>query len=534
MPTRREFLMRVGHAGGSGAAFLAMRGLGLAAEPLAVRLDLPPGSGAGTKVVILGGGIAGLVAAYELRKAGFGCTLLEARTRPGGRTWTVRQGSTVELNDGSTQTVAWGGDNYLNAGPARLPGVHTTMTGYCRELGVPLEVEINSSRASLLANGAAFGGQAIEQRRALNDTRGHVSELLAKAVRAHALDEDLTEGDHDRMLAFLRTYGDLDASFAYKGSPRSGVARPAGAGAITEQIRPPLEMGALLDAQFWRGLIFEEELAMQATMLQPAGGMDRIPYAFARALGPAIEYGAAVTAIRKTVQGVRVDYVQDGEAKRLEAPYCVCTVPVPVLKSLAHDFSPAVTDAIRQTVYADAYKIAWESRRFWETDYGIFGGISWIVGGPVEVVWYPSAGFLGTTGVIVAGYGRESTAPFAQLPDRDAKIAASRAAVELLHPGCGRELTRPIYLPWGKMPYSLGSWVSVGGDPRAGRPDFYAPGGPYEAFSQPDDRIYFAGDHCSHLVGWQEGAALGARRAVGLIAERVRAEKQTLPGGARL
>jgi monoamine oxidase len=84
------------------------------------------------------------------------------------------------------------------------------------------------------------------------------------------------------------------------------------------------------------------------------------------------------------------------------------------------------------------------------------------------------------------------------------------------------------------MPYSLGSWVSVGGDPRAGRPDFYAPGGPYEAFSQPDDRIYFAGDHCSHLVGWQEGAALGARRAVGLIAERVRAEKQTLPGGARL
>src|SRR5207342_89899 len=125
----------------------------------------------------------------------------------------------------------------------------------------------------------------------LNDTRGHVSELLAKAVRAHALDEDLTEADHDRMLAFLRTYGDLDAGFAYKGSPRSGVARAAGAGEVTEQVRPPLEMGALLDAQFWRGLIFEEELAMQATMLQPVGGMDRIPHAFARALGPVIEYG---------------------------------------------------------------------------------------------------------------------------------------------------------------------------------------------------------------------------------------------------
>jgi monoamine oxidase len=531
MPTRRQFLTRVGHAGGGSAAFLAMRGLGLMAESAPVTLDLPPGTGAGTKVAILGGGIAGLVAAYELRKAGFRCTLLESRSRPGGRNWTVRDGSTVELNDGSTQTIRWNAENYLNAGPARLPAVHTTMTGYCRELGVPLEVEINSSRASLLVNSKAFDGQAIEQRRALNDTRGHVSELLAKAVRAHALDEDLTEADHERMLAFLKTYGDLDASFAYKGSPRSGVAQAAGAGPATEQVRAPLEMRALLDAQFWRGLIFEEELAMQATMLQPVGGMDRIPHAFARALGPVIEYGAAVKAIRKTPQGVRIDYVQGGEARRLDAPYCVCTIPVPVLKSIAHDFCPAITDAIRQTIYADAYKIAWQSRRFWETDYGIFGGISWIVGGPVEVVWYPSTGFLGSSGVIVSGYGRESTAPFAQLPDRDAKIAASRAAVELLHPGRGRELTQPVFVPWGKMPYSLGSWVSAGGDPRAGRPDFYAAGGPYQAFCDPDERIYFAGDHCSHLVGWQEGAALGARRAVGLLADRVRAEKQTLPGG---
>jgi monoamine oxidase len=524
MPTRREFLTRVGQAGGFGAAFLGMRGLGLMAEVEAVPLDLPPGTGAGTKVVILGGGIAGLVAAYELRKGGFECVLLEARARPGGRTWTVRSGSKVELNDGSTQTVAWEADNYLNAGPARLPSVHTTMTGYCRELGVPLEVEVNTSRASLLVNGGAFGGKPIEQRRAVNDTRGHVSELLAKAVRAHALDEEITKDDQERMLAFLKMYGDLDGNFAYKGSPRAGVAQAAGAGAMTEQVRPPLEMRALLDAKFWRGMLFEEELAMQATMLQPVGGMDRIPYAFARTLGSVIEHNAAVRTIRKTARGVRIEYVQNGEAKRMDAPFCVCTVPVPVLGTLPCDFSPAITQAIRQTVYADAYKIAWESRRFWETDYNIYGGISWIVGGPIEVVWYPSAGMTERSGVIVSGYGRESTAPFSQLPSREAKIAASRDAIEQLHPGCGRELTKPLFVPWGKMPHSLGSWVSVGGDPAAGRPDFYAAGGPYEAFSEPDDRIYFAGDHCSHLVGWQEGAALGARRVVGLIAARVRAE----------
>jgi monoamine oxidase len=142
-------------------------------------------------------------------------------------------------------------------------------------------------------------------------------------------------------------------------------------------------------------------------------------------------------------------------------------------------------------------------------------------------VWYPSAGLNQPTGIIVSGYGRESTAPFALLPDREAKVAASRAAIELLHPGCGHELTKPMYVPWGKMPYSLGSWVSVGGDPARGRPDFYAADGPYATFCRADDRIYFAGDHCSRLVGWQEGAALSARRAVNMVLERVRAEKST-------
>jgi monoamine oxidase len=531
--TRRQFLTRVSHAGGLGAAFLSMRGLGLLAETETIPIDAPPGTGAGTKVAVLGAGIGGLVTAYELGKAGFDCTLLEARARPGGRTWTLRRDAAVALNDGSVQTVAWAPGNYLNAGPARIPAVHTAMTSYCRELGVAMEVEVNTSRSSLFVNGGAFGGKPIEQRRAVNDTRGHVSELLAKAVKAHALDTEITGEDRDRMIAFLRTYGDLDADLVYKGSPRAGVARAAGAGDAVEQTREPLPMHALLDANFWRGMMFEEELAMQATMLQPAGGMDRLPYAFAAALGSTIHYGAPVAEIRKTERGVRVSYTEDGAGRRLDADFCVCTVPAAVLKSVPNDFSPAVTKAIADTVYADAYKIAWESRRFWETDDNIYGGLSWIVGGPIEVVWYPSAGLNQPTGVIVSGYGRESTAPFAQLPDREAKFAASRAAIEQLHPGCGRELVNPIYMPWGKTPYSLGSWVSVGGDPSRGRPDFYAADGPYATFCRADDRIYFAGDHCSRLVGWQEGAALSARRAVNLIVDRVRAEKPTAAAASR-
>ena len=215
--SRREFLTRVGQAGGYSAAFSAMHALGLMFAPAAKSevLNIPIGSGGGVKVAILGGGIAGLVSAYELGKAGYACTVLEARSRPGGRNWTVRGGTKVEFTDGLTQSSEWGLDSYLNAGPARLPSIHKTILGYCNELGVPLEVEVNSSRSSLLVNAGAFGGKPVEQRQAINDTRGHVAELLAKCINQHALDQQLTAEDHERILEFLRIYGDLNREYSY-------------------------------------------------------------------------------------------------------------------------------------------------------------------------------------------------------------------------------------------------------------------------------------------------------------------------------
>src|ERR1700688_4370685 len=98
--SRREFVRRVGILGGVGAAHVAMEALGLAPVPVSYAgpPSLPPESGKGVKIVILGAGIAGLTAGYELRKAGYDVTILEARDRVGGRNSTIRGGTRVNLH----------------------------------------------------------------------------------------------------------------------------------------------------------------------------------------------------------------------------------------------------------------------------------------------------------------------------------------------------------------------------------------------------------------------------------------------------
>jgi monoamine oxidase len=92
-----------------------------------------------------------------------------------------------------------------------------------------------------------------------------------------------------------------------------------------------------------------------------------------------------------------------------------------------------------------------------------------------------------------------------------AKLKASRASVEKLHPGHGNELTKAIYVSWPSIPYSLGSFANT---------HLESVQAAYKQLHQPEENIFFAGDYLSQIVGWQEGAALSARRVVAEIADR--------------
>ena len=529
---RRAVIQRLGALGGAGVAYAAMAELGLiGAEAQAASPALPHAHGAGRRVLVLGAGIAGLATAYELEKAGYAVTVLEARDRVGGRNWTLRHGTKVEMIGEETQTVAFSPGQYLNAGPARIPSHHTHLLGYCKALGVPLEVEVNSSRSAFTV-GDGPGARPIQNRVAVNDTRGYVSELLSKAISKGALDADLTKEDREKLLPFLKTYGDLDDQGRFKGTVRSGYAKVPGANDAIGEGGPALPLKTLLADQQLGQTLFDDNIMMQATMFQPVGGMDRIPAGFERALKSPLIKNAQVTEIRlptpNTVKVAWRDRVT-GKSHVAEADYLVCTIPLPVLAKIPSDFAGPVKQAIETCAYDNSNKVAFEAPRFWEKQQ-IYGGLSF-VGGDTSLIWYPSYGMHSERGVILGCYssGARSDA-FAKLPLAE-QMARSKAAIARVHPGVESQLGSGVVVNWRKVPFNQGAWPHWGHDGAPGREaPIDSPG--YVLLNQPQGRVFFCGAHLSQMPGWQEGACYSALRTVAAIAQSTAALRVATPSPA--
>jgi monoamine oxidase len=182
-----------------------------------------------------------------------------------------------------------------------------------------------------------------------------------------------------------------------------------------------------------------------------------------------------------------------------------------MLKKIPNDLSESYKKVINGCVMGCSFKIAWESPRFWEQEYSIYGGLSFLSEG-LSPVWYPSSRLMHPTGVVVAGYMDERRIPgFRDLSLRN-KFEASRASIEKLHPGHGKELRNPVFCGWNHVKWNEGSWIEGYGGGASG----------YDVVIEGDGPVFFAGDTISKVVGWQEGAALSARRAVAMISDQVK------------
>ncbi len=531
--TRRDFVRSVGYYGSTAAtgAMIALDLLGkskaAAAEPPVSPVDQfggkrPP------RVLILGAGLCGMSAAYELGKLGFQCEIFEARPRSGGRCWTVRGGDRQTEVGGSAQTARFADGFYMNPGPARIPGHHASTLGYCRELGVPVEVfnNVNES-AYYLVNGL----ERVRIREARVDLRGYVDELLAKAVRRDALDRPLTADDKEALIEYLRDDGGLSPDLFYKPTPdRANLSHASesrgyvyddlpAAGAHPGRMGDPLNFETVIKAGFGRHLSFEHQFDQQPTMFQPVGGMDQIAKAFEKRVGAAIRFQTEVREIRRLPDGgVRlvVADLLEGTTREVEGDYCICTIPLSVLRDIPADFSPKTTDAIRQVPYMDVGKIGLQfRRRFWEEDDRIYGGISW-TDQNITQIFYPNYGYLGSNGGVMIGYYH-----FADDAKKIGRLSpAEREAHALLqggkiHPQFQAEFQHSFSVAWQRIPYNLGGWATWDETMRASL---------YPILNEPDGPFHLAGEHLTYLGGWMAGAFESAKAVVKTIRETVAAK----------
>ena len=178
-----------------------------------------------------------------------------------------------------------------------------------------------------------------------------------------------------------------------------------------------------------------------------------------------------------------------------------------------------------------AYKIAWESRRFWEQDYNIYGGLEFVNTG-CSPVWFPSANMHTERGVFVSGYTDERDSPFGKLSMRgeagrepqDGRSPASglhsaelsEADLRELGHACRTTRARGFSGTGPGQERAPGVATSLRSGVPATRRARRRPGrirGMRRSSSR-TGRCTFCGDHVSHIVGWQEGAAQSSLRAV--------------------
>jgi monoamine oxidase len=517
--TRRRFFESLAAVGGMSLVLSGMEALGYG---MASASELPPtltGGAKNTKVIVLGAGLAGMTAAYELSKAGYQVQILEARDFAGGRCQTARKGFKHTDLLGNTQVCEFDDGHYINHGAWRIPYHHRSTLHYTKQFGVPLESFVNDNDASYVyfEKGAGpLAGKPVRKGEIAADVRGYTAELVAKAASQGQLDAPLSGVDREKFIAYLVNEGRLTKDLAYKGTEGRGFSIHPGAGVNPGPGKelPPLAFKDVLDSSAWRVLSSVTGYEQQRTMLQPIGGMDQIAKAFEKQVGPMIRYSTVVEKIRQSATGVTVSFKgADGKTGEVTADYCVCTIPLSVLKQIDLDASAPFKAAMEGVAYAPVNKIGLQMKtRFWEDKHHIYGGHIYNDIPGIGSISLPSYGWQGQKGVLLGYYnfGGEAARISAKKPADRAAFAV--AGGQKIFPEYAENFDNAFSFSWHLAEHNLGGWAEWGEDGRKNA---------YPVLCEPDGRLYLAGEHLSYLGGWQAGAIESAWQQIAKIHARV-------------
>ena len=503
----------IGTVAGSAVMYQAMNSMAYAAESGFTGMPNLTGAPKGATVLILGAGWAGMVSAHELQKAGYKVKILEYQDRPGGRNWSLYGGDTYTELGGATQHIQFDKGNYLNPGPWRIPYHHQGVLSYAKMLGVQMEPFIQLNYNAYVHSTKAFGGKPQRFRHVQTDFNGYVAELLSKCTRQSALDQAVTKEDQEMLLQALRQWGVLDSNYKYVKSDgvsnRRGYDQDPGGGLTSvPTFSDPIALQDLLKSGMWRQAA-ANGYETQHSIFQPVGGMGMIGKAFGAKLKDVIQYNSKVVDIKQDAKGVTVSYVdtkKGGAPLTASADWLICTIPVSILSQIPITVGPKMKAAINNLSYSSSAKVGLQfKRRFWEEDEQIYGGIT-STDQPNGTIGYPATGYFSSGKAVVLGaytFGPGAVRYTAMAPEE--RISKTLEYVNNVHPQAKTEFDCGATVAWHRVPWTLGCAGAWTDELRAQY---------YDDMCAIDGRIVLAGEHCSRIPAWQEGAVLSALDAI--------------------
>lgn len=475
--SRRVFLQQLTMGMGAVGAGILLPGSVQGVTPISETTKNPK------KVLVLGAGLSGLAAGLELVEAGHDVTVLEARSRPGGRVSTLRD--------------PFPGKLYAEEGGMAFSNTYTHALRYIKKYDLKKTQWSMPENPVYHLNGKRFTAKDMdkwsydmtkeEQKLGpMGIVKKYIIDTLPPEIsNPESWDQaPLVKLDQKSLAEYMRSQG------ASEGAVKL-IKHTQWFGSF------PNQTSALSMA------ISDFGLFMGAKPFLLVGGNDRLPRAMADELGDRIEYGVEVSTLTDEGDGVHVEAVKNETRRNFEADQMICTLPAKVLEKV--QFNPALPsekrEAIKELPYIDFTRTYLTVNKPYWKDRGVSGTAYTDL--DVNQIY----GYAGKKGhpAILESYRDGQKAKQAAKLSREQLIERTLKGIDKVHPGIRKHYQSSYVKKWGKDPYALGgpSWPTPGDVTKY-----------LEPLQKPHGNIRFAGEHTTVLRSTMEGALRsGAREA---------------------
>lgn len=438
-------------------------------------------------VTVIGAGLAGLSAAYELHRAGWKVTVLEARGRVGGRVHTVRSFS--------HGLVAEGGGEFIEES-------HTRMIALADQFRLKLAPSGSwrggnkdwasfDGKSGRMADETVWGLNLVEEVERGWELMTGLSQYVLDPYQPQAA-KDASRLDSQSALDWIELQ-DLHP-FAKKYFIQH----------IRSEYTCEPECLSLLDLA--RNAKMYYSTLERPPSLRIVGGNDLIPRALAGAL-PDVRLNAMVKSIRLISDRVAVTFQQADSHLMLDSDFAILAIPLTTARLI--DFNSSLPVAhqklMNELSYGAVTKVLVEYRkRFWN-ERGWNGRLT--TDGPIVMTWHATSHFEHERGILTAYTGGGPGARLSELSDEE-RIAAAVAEVEKHFPGSSDLIEHTATIAWRNEPYTRASYMAL------------APGDVmkhWQTLFEPAGRLFFAGEHATAIQGFMEGAVESGQRAAAMI-----------------